>query len=210
MRFIVFSIAVAFALYYVLTGSPRGISEGMTQAVCAGKPMLDAARDVVGVVSKGGASAIPSPDCATPSQTVNSAVRQAVSDPAPAVRAPAPVADPVATVRAVAADPAPVPAPAPRREAAPAQQADPFPLIAVDAPRVVPPPQLAGGPVNLLPTVTPEIAQRRAEVLGTQSPPAVTTVRAPEPVFMSPAERRQELTRLAQDMEMFFARKVGN
>ena len=56
--------------------------------------------------------------------------------------------------------------------------------------------------------VDPEIERRRAEVLGfsdSVEPGAVMVAQ-----FMTPAQRRAELDRLVREMEILFARKMGN
>ena len=51
----------------------------------------------------------------------------------------------------------------------------------------------------------PAVARRRAEVLGTPTPDQETAAgKDSKPAFMSPAERRRELLRLAEDMELQF------
>ena len=78
------------------------------------------------------------------------------------------------------------------------------PVVKVEAPAPVAKAPVAK-PAKPLP---PEIAKRRAEVLGEAAPTAA--VEAPQtPTFMTPRVRRGELAKLAEDMELLFVEKVS-
>jgi len=66
----------------------------------------------------------------------------------------------------------------------------------------------AYGPIKTVPVSDPAVLKRRAEVLG-EGPKTEVDVPYIEGPFMSPRERRRELSRLVQDMELLFAEKLG-
>jgi len=58
----------------------------------------------------------------------------------------------------------------------------------------------------------PAVLARRAEVLGGQGvvgAPVDEVAAAEQPKFMTPAQRQQELFRLAREMELVFVQKAG-
>ncbi len=57
------------------------------------------------------------------------------------------------------------------------------------------------------PALDPQVARRRAEVLGETQDGATNTPPA-KPTFMAPRVRRNELNKLAEDMELMFVEKV--
>jgi len=68
------------------------------------------------------------------------------------------------------------------------------------------PPTVPTTKADKIAAADPAVAQRRAEVLG-EGP---TADQAETPQFMTPAERRKELARLAEDMELRYLEKVGD
>jgi hypothetical protein len=89
------------------------------------------------------------------------------------------------------------------------------PYAAPAAPPVAPPVDRVAREISRLP-VSPEVARRRDEVLGTV-PPTPTQAPAPAPTpeikrgekLMSPSQRQKELFALAEEMELFYARRTG-
>ena len=115
----------------------------------------------------------------------------------------APVVDKIPEPKVVATTtPAPA-APVATAPAAPAPKAV-AKTPAAQTPRPVQTAKAAAAPA---PALSPQVARRRAEVLGettdgaTQAPPAT-------PDFMAPRVRRNELNKLAEDMELMFVEKV--
>ncbi len=106
-------------------------------------------------------------------------------------------------------------------EAEPAKPAKPEPVVVERVPEPVAAPAkpvpVAKAPVTETPvaakpankparTLPPDVAKRRAEVLGEA---AVVVAEAPAaPTFMTPRVRRGELAKLAEDMELLFVEKV--
>jgi len=107
-----------------------------------------------------------------------------------------------------------------------AKVAEPVAPTAIVAQKAVPEARRAPAPVNqevsvatvappAVPTTRaekiaaadPSVAKRRAEVLG-DGPTAADQAETPQ--FMTPAERRKELARLAEDMELRYLEKVGD
>ncbi len=72
------------------------------------------------------------------------------------------------------------------------------------APRPAKPAKAADAPARAL---DPEIARRRAEVLG-EAPDGAANAPAAMPEFMAPRVRRTELQKLAEDMELMFVDNV--
>ena len=110
------------------------------------------------------------------------------------------------------AAPAPLPVapkPLPKTEQKPVPKVSPAPPPVKRLVRSAPAPVVSP---KVVPTLPPEVAHRRAEVLGTAPPKP-----APRPIaeikqgegFMSPAERRKELFSLAEEMELLYARKIS-
>ena len=109
-----------------------------------------------------------------------------------------------------AAPAAKAPSPAPKREPAAtppalkqAPKPEPVRTVAAAEPDALP---------DALPGVPPEVAKRRAEVLGAAPVPDASAARTPdgEPArFMSPEDRRRDLLRLSEEMEIFSATTIG-
>jgi hypothetical protein len=112
-----------------------------------------------------------------------------------AVAAPAETAVVTASPVPTAAPPAPLPPLGP-------------PVVVAVAPVV--PPQDQGPAIAAIDD--PEVLARRAEVLGGQATPGIQADEvavAEQPAFMTPAQRQQELHRLAREMELVFVQKAG-
>ncbi len=105
-----------------------------------------------------------------------------------------------------AADAAPKPpvseSPASKPEIKPAHPA-PKKQVASQS-RIAPPKPVAAAPA---PKLDPAVAQRRAEVLGTDAPRAAGV--AVKEKLMSPEQRRRELFTLAEEMELFYVRRLS-
>ena len=105
-----------------------------------------------------------------------------------------------------AADATPKPSvfesPAPKPEIKPAQPA-PKKQVASQS-RIAPPKPVAAAPA---PKLDPAVAQRRAEVLGIDAPRAAGV--AVKEKLMSPEQRRRELFTLAEEMELFYVRRLS-
>jgi hypothetical protein len=71
----------------------------------------------------------------------------------------------------------------------------------------VSPPAVPTTKAEKIAAADPAVAKRRAEVLG-DSPSLADQTETPQ--FMTPTERRKELARLAEDMELRFLEKVGD
>lgn len=56
--------------------------------------------------------------------------------------------------------------------------------------------------------VSPEVARRRDEVLGTANPESIPEIKQGEK-FMSASQRQKELFSLAEEMELLYARKIS-
>jgi hypothetical protein len=86
-----------------------------------------------------------------------------------------------------------------------AAPAKPEPVAKVEAPVAETPvaPKRVNKPARTLP---PDVAKRRAEVLGEAA--EVAAARPTSPTFMTPRVRRGELAKLAEDMELLFVEKV--
>jgi len=115
----------------------------------------------------------------------------------PVEEPPAPTAKPEMIAEKPAPTPTPQAKPA-RRAPAPAGQ-DVAVTWAPDVPALPPVTQPAA---KVEAALDPAVAQRRAEVLG-EAPDA-----AAKPTFMSAADRKRELMRLAEDMELRFLGSV--
>ena len=99
-----------------------------------------------------------------------------------------------------AAEPAPTPiAPKPEDKPVPAA---PIKQAAVQPPVEAPAPVAAITPEK---TLDPAVAQRRAEVLGLDAPAAGPA----EEKLMSAEQRRRELFTLAEEMELFYVRRLS-
>ncbi len=110
-------------------------------------------------------------------QPTETETEPAKPEPVVVERVPEPVAaKPVPVAKAPVAETPVAPKPAPKRQAKPAR---PLP---------------------------PDVAKRRAEVLGEADP---TTAEATAPTFMTPRVRRGELAKLAEDMELLFVEKMS-
>lgn len=105
-------------------------------------------------------------------------------------------------------------------EAEPAKPAKPEPVVVerVPEPVATKPVPVAKAPVAETPvtptrankparTLPPEVAKRRAEVLGEAAERPVEAAAAP--TFMTPRVRRGELAKLAEDMELLFVEKMS-
>ena len=177
MRFLVFSLVVGGALFYVLTSDhgPKQAGQFIGETVASAKPVVAAAQEMA-----------------------HEAARTMQADPAPRVP-PVPPAVVLAQAPQRNADEVP-PAPAPIWVAAP--------RVAPVDPEVTSPAQQRVAQVAVAgtqPISDPAVLARRTEVLG-----AGAANQAPSPpAFMSAGQRRQELGRLAHDMDMLFAKKVG-
>ena len=78
------------------------------------------------------------------------------------------------------------------------------PVAKVKAPVAAPAPTRVAKPARPLP---PDVAKRRAEVLGETA--EVAAARPTSPTFMTPRVRRGELAKLAEDMELLFVEKMS-
>ena len=207
MRFLVFNIAVGLALVYLINGGSMptgGIKQGLAdmgrkaEAVAAGlqRKLIVADAPKPGTGSDGhGRDTIPGSPAPkpiskpTPKPTTRSAIEPAVQSPKTSDNQP---------VMRATAPPSPPPAakPSPRK------------LVRLKtAPKII----KSGR------DVAPEVARRRAEVLGQTAPTAAAASKAlPSKValkagaqLMTPAERQRQLQSLAEDMELLYLEKVG-
>jgi hypothetical protein len=195
MKFLTFNIVVAAALGYLLMGDKPEIrhNDVVAKLTTSAGNAWDKARDSVEAATDLLAETpIPEPDPL----------------PLPQVH---PIPEPVATQTAKAApEPKPDPQPTPvmvRRAPAPKGQevevtkaADVPPVSAV---------QIENRKAERVAKKDPAAARRRAEVLGIASAPVERNTRVAsavqaKPKFMSPSDRRRELLRLAEDMELQF------
>jgi hypothetical protein len=185
MRFLIFNLVVAGALFYLFNGGQlpaAGDSDGVLRKVTM------AAR---GTVEAG--------------RKATAAVIEKVTRAEPAAKAPVPVKIPrieVATRKAVP------PIPVRPKLATPKAPA----IVPVQEPVKAPGTARASNP-NLIPPVIngpaindPAVRQRRAEVMATGPVAAVKD----RPAFMSPSQRRRELHALSEEMELLFASSRAN
>ncbi len=211
MRFLIFNIASAAALAYLLWGQPGRIdTDGIATAIrdtgaAAVREIGQAAPRPAEPKTDPAPAPRPLPEPAKPSPA-----SAAEKPPIPPAIPPAPMA-PLKEATEVAAASAPVLEPLPTRDipVRPVPKAAPLEVtVTPGAPRsVIRPPVLP-------PVDDPAVAKRRDEVLGrTPDAGAVATgrqlIRKAEGVeFMSPRDRRRELQRLAEEMELLYADKV--
>ena len=104
--------------------------------------------------------------------------------------------------------------PSPANSTTPAAEPRPAPkpptAVAATPPAAAPPPpskpqKTIGAPARAL---DPDVARRRAEVLG-EAPGEAATDTSAKTEFMAPRVRRSELHKLAEDMELMFVEKVS-
>ncbi len=88
-----------------------------------------------------------------------------------------------------------------------ADPARPRPRAKIAAPAMPAAPRWEDG-TKTVPVTDPVIARRRAEVLN-EAPKPVTSGSKNPPQFMKPRQRRRELERLAEEMELMFAEKLS-
>lgn len=204
MKFLLFNVVVAASLGYLLLGEDRNDTvapvlsrieamasaavETATSAVSDQKPAPVAAPIAAPV-----AIAPPSddPELEVEAQLADEPVAKPAQEFHSARRAPAPVNQEVTVA------------------SAPEPTAEPATTQAAQVP-ALPPKLPAAAPMTKAAKVAasdPAAAQRRADVLD-ETPGATDQTETPQ--FMTPAERRRELARLAEDMELRFLEKVGN
>ncbi len=106
--------------------------------------------------------------------------------------------------------PPPTPAPAVDKSPEPSVVATTTPAPLATAPKPVskaPVAQPAKAAPAPAPMLDPKVARRRADDLG-EMPVAATKTPPAKPDFMAPRVRRNELNKLAEDMELMFVEKV--
>ena len=202
MKFLTFNIVVAAALGYLLLGDrpeirDNQVTSGLVQSAENAWDKLKGTSDTVPV------QPTPEPVAET---------KQVSPEPEPALAKPAqPEPKPVAEVaKAPEAPPAPKALPARRAPAPVGQEVEVANLD--DNDKVVAPPKSAlpqsaddvdTEKAEQVASKDPAAARRRAEVLGEK---AVSS--EPAPQFMSARDRRRELLRLAEDMELQYLDSV--
>ncbi len=180
MKFLLFNAVVAAALAYLLLGDNRN-----QQTADISAALQEGVNSVVEA-----AKSVTTPGISQPLGPI-----LPVEEPAAPENAPASKPDIVAETAEKATGPEAAPA---RRAPAPAGQE----VSVTQAPEVPELPPVAPPATANKPVLDPKVAQRRAEVLG-EAPEA-----AAKPTFMSPADRKRELMRLAEDMELRFLGSV--
>jgi hypothetical protein len=192
MKFLLFNIAVAAALVFLFTAD-----RGEVQKI-AGQ-VHDAAGDMKSYASK----ALGAGQRMIGREPATSGHR---TEPAPPPAAKPAVADPGLT----APKPVVEPPPPPVRPQLPRQLAEHLPA----APETSPETRLKTGPAAAA-KLDPEIARRRREVLNGIDTANLAGVPAAAPALkegtqlMTPSDRRRELLSLAEEMELLYARSLG-
>ncbi|MEE8515449.1 MAG: hypothetical protein V3T02_02305 [Alphaproteobacteria bacterium] len=190
MKFLIFNVAVAAALFYLLTtdrgefqrvagslhDAAGGIRTMTERAVGKGRKLLD--RTVSGPRHGGGDAPGTGP---TPASLM--VAKTAGARPARSAMEPPP--------------PPPPAIPAPNRPAPPRGQSDVTSTAAAKPPRKDPA------------VVDPAVAKRRDEIFAGIAPePKGPALKQGEPM-MTPEQRRKELFSLAEEMELLYARTVS-
>jgi hypothetical protein len=179
MKFLIFNVMVAVALYSMVRSD--SVPASLQDAV---EQIATVAAPVIGA----GAGMVE--DAAAEFAARNDAqdVGAGLEEPAVAIAAPAPTAV--------------IAAPLPPLD----------PPVVVEVIPVVPPTSPAQGQNPAIAAIDdPQVLARRAEVLGGQATPGMANevAVAEQPTFMTPAQRQQELFRLAREMELVFVQKAG-
>ena len=212
MRFLLFNVAVALALVYMVAGD-----KAADMATAAMDKAKDAAASSSAQVSQA-LEKVANEDAANTDQADKSTALKTVPQqddpvvqtkvvevkPAPVTK-PAPVAEPV---RTVAAEPATQPQAAPvapkaTKQLPPITQAREVPVA-----RVTQPPQ-SGGERLIGERIVGEDRTSDMVADATRQMADMTADDAPAPQYMSAAERAGELVRLVDDMELFAARMLA-
>lgn len=221
MRFLIFNIASIAALVYLLWGQPSRIEAGNVAAAIrdAGVAAIRGVGQATPQIAEPKAEASPIPVPRTePVKAASSGVVE--NSPAPQANAPtptAPAARPIEVAAVPVLGPLPVPArellpvPLPSREVPMRPVPKSAPLDATVAPGL---PRAAGRHPAPPMVDDPAVATRRDEVLGRTGDTESTGAgrqpvrRAESAEFMSARDRRRELQRLAEEMELLYAEKV--
>jgi len=206
MRFLLFNVAVALALVYMVAGDKA--ADMATAAIDKAKGVAAASSAQVSQALEKAANE----DAANTDQTDKpTALKASPQQDDPAVQTkvveakPAPVAEPV---RTVAAEPATQPQAAPvapkaTKQLPPITQAREVPVA-----RVTQPPQ-SGGERLIGERIVGEDRTSDMVADATRQMADMTADDAPAPQYMSAAERAGELVRLVDDMELFAARMLA-
>ena len=200
MRFLLFNLMVVGALWFLFTDD---------QGPTAIETMVEDARVQVGSVVAAAEQAIANKDVGSKvTQVLDAVAKTTATEEWKEPEAEVPVAEvPVAEVPVAEVPVAEVPvAEVPVAEVEVAVRAEPIPAI--------PPASIV--PAGMKPLTDPKVIERRDEVMAA-GPAAVAGVKpglATGPTvdpaaMMSPRDRQRELQRLAQDMELLFADKLG-
>jgi outer membrane biosynthesis protein TonB len=183
MRYLVFNLLVVGALAFMLFDGkpPQTAREAVDKIVVQTDRLIEKGKELAA-----NPAPTPEPILAPKPAPEPPVTRTADQVPAPAPKAKPPVARPMTA-------PAPVAPPAPVK-----------PVAVTSRPAETTVPSRAD---KKLP---PDVARRRAEILGTANegvatPPSPTV----ESAFMTPRQRRGELSKLAEDMELLFVEKSG-
>ena len=181
MKFLVFNVMVAVALYSIVRGGPtsEGVREAVEQIATVAAPVISAGAGMVEEAAQ---------DFAIRGDAVAVVEPAVAAEPLPPALAPslAPLGPPVVV--------AVVPVVPPITPAEVTPTADQGPAIAaiVDPEVLARRAQVLGG-----------------QAAGVEAPDQVATTQAEPPKFMTPAERQRELFRLAREMELVFATRAG-
>jgi hypothetical protein len=189
MKFLIFNAAVIAALAYLFTGGELSVA-----------PILDKARDLV---SEAAVKAAPLPVANTASDFTPKSTVEVV----PVVEAPKSVPRNIGH----RADKTPKPTVEPERESSP------VPTMIAKAPKGPSPVSIPAGTPKPAPFISDDkdglplidVEREVARVVPKMVPipaSAPVTATAPTPQFMSPSERRRELSKLARAMENMFLR----
>ena len=186
MKALVFNLLVVGALAFMLFDGdpPTSVSAAVDKVVVKTERLVEKGKALVG------------------EPTVQTRVKP-TSSPTPKPVA-APVVDKIPEPKVVATTtPAAPVAPVATAPAAPA----PKPVAKTPAAQTPRPVQTAKATPAPAPALSPQVARRRAEVLG-ETTDGATQAPLATPDFMAPRVRRNELNKLAEDMELMFVEKV--
>ena len=190
MKFLTFNIVVAAALGYLFLGDKPEVrdSDVVSKLTASADAAWSKARDTVVasreiLQNKPGNAPAPKISEVVDAPVVQPAPMPVAEAPAKVAEAPMPVAKPALVRRA----------PAPKGQEVEVAAAPKIPAksaVQIDADKAA-----------SIARKDPAAARRRAEVLGEQK---VASSEPAQPKFMTPRERRRELLRLAEDMELRF------
>lgn len=180
MKFLFFNLAVVAALVFLFNPDRADL-----------RAWADRAYEAIGLAKEAAETAVNPPK---PAAVAKAAPAQEKNPPV--AETPKVAAEPAALVAAPAPEPkAPAPKPTAPKKRAVAEVAPAAP-VPTDRIAVQTAPE---------PALDPAVAKRRAEVLGLDAPAAGPA----EETLMSPEQRRRELFSLAEEMELFYVKRLS-